>query len=178
MATNKEVNKKAKKIVFSEKIDDNINGYSAGFTFIAIALFLFWRQDYLRFEVVTRVVGIIVAALGILVCSIQLSKTIQIEGLTDFSIGAVAFFAWLILYLKVNWLIVNLVSITFLTFGLYGMIRGIMEISYSVWTKIIVTTEEKSKSVKAKEVFLLITQIFGFALTILNILKIFGVVGA
>ena len=169
--------KKEKKIVFTEKIDDNINGYSIGFTFILIALFLFWRQDYLKFEIATRVVGIVVAALGILMCSLQLSKTAKIEGIMDFCIGAFFFLAWLILYLKVNWLIINLLSIALLTLGLYGMIRGMMEICYSVWTKIIVPTEEKSKSVKAKEAFLLITQIFGFALTVLNILKIFGLVG-
>ena len=40
MAENKAENKKQKKIVFSEKIDDNINGYSIGLTFILIALFL------------------------------------------------------------------------------------------------------------------------------------------
>ena len=169
--------KKEKKIVFTEKIDDNINGYSIGLTFILIALFLFWRQDYLKFEIATRVVGIVVAALGILMCSLQLSKTSKIEGIMDFCIGAVFFLAWLILYLKVNWLIINLLSIALLTFGLYGMLRGMMEICYSVWTKIIVPTEKKSKSVKAKEAFLLITQIFGFALTVLNILKIFGLVG-
>ena len=175
--TDKEKKKKEKKIVFSEKIDDNINGYSIGFTFILIAVFLFWRQDYLKFEIATRVVGIIVAGFGILMCSLQLSKTSKIEGVMDFFVGAIFFLTWLILYLKVNWLISNLASIVLLTFGLYGMIRGMMEICYSVWTKIIVPTESKSNSIKAKEVFLLITQIFGFALTVLNILKIFGLVG-
>jgi len=177
MASVQENKKKEKRIVFSEKIDDNINGYSISFTFIAIALFLFWRQDYLKSAVVTQTVGVVVAALGILMCSLQLSKTTQIEGLANFSVGLVAFILWLILYIKVNWLLINLLAIALLTFGLYGMIRGIIEIGYSVWTKIIISTEEKPKSVKAKEVFLLITQIFGFALTVLNILKIFGLVG-
>ena len=174
----KDDKKKTKKIVFSERIDDNINGYSIGLTFIAIALFLFWRQDYLKFEIATRIVGIVVATLGILMCSNQLSKTSQIEGIMDFSIGAFFFFTWLVLYLKVNWLLINLISIALLTIGIYGMIRGLIEICYSVWTKIIAPIEDKSKSVKAKEVFLLITQIFGFFLTVLNILKIFGIVGA
>lgn len=171
-------NKEVRKIVFSEKIDDNINGYSVGLTFIAVALFLLWRNDYLRNDIVTQIVGTVVAILGILMCATQLSKTTQIKGLDSFAIGAVFFFIWLIVYLKINWVIFNLFGLALLAGGFYGMIRGMMEICYSVWTRIIISPESKPKSVKLKEIFLLITQMFGFLLTILNILKIFGLVGS
>lgn len=47
MGNSKENKPKEKKIIFSEKIDDAINGYAIGLTFILMALFLFWKQDYL-----------------------------------------------------------------------------------------------------------------------------------
>lgn len=178
MGSPKEKKQRTKRIMFSEKIDDNINGYSIGLTFIAVALFLMWKQEYLLSEIATQIVATIIGLFGIGVCSVQLGKSTTIKGFDDFGIGLLFFLTWLICYVKLNWFFINLLGLAALIFGTYGITKGIIEICYSVVTNIIINSVEKPKTTRIKEVFLLITQFFGLILTVLNILKIFGLVGA
>ena len=172
--------KKQKKslIVFSEKIDDAIDGYSVGLTFIAISAFFFLNEDYLHNAIATQILGAVIGVSGVIGCMLQLSKSSSIKGFDDFGIGLASFFIWLALYVKVNSFALNIFIIVFLTFGLYGMIRGAITIIYSFITTTVIPKEKKSLTAKAKDVFLFITQIFGFILTTLNILKIIGLIGA
>ena len=62
----------------------------------------------------------------------------------------------------------------FLIIGAYGFVRGLIELFYSVWIETI--KSDRSFSKIAKAVFVLITQLCGLTLTILNILKIFKIV--
>ena len=78
---------KEKKIVFSEKIDDAINGFSIGITFILIALFLFWKKDYLLTNIATQIVSIIVGLFGFCMCAIQLGKSSTVKGFDDLGLG-------------------------------------------------------------------------------------------
>ncbi len=169
---------KEKKIVFSEKIDDAINGYAIGLSFILISLFLFWQDEYLLSKLATRIVGTIVGLFGLCSCSMQLSQSTKIKGFDTLSIGLVFFVLWLICYLRFNTFTLNLLLTSAFILGVYGIVRGVMELSYSFITSVLLPKKEKSKTTRSKEIFLFITQLFGLALTILNILEIFGLVGS
>ena len=168
---------KEKKIVFSEKIDDAINGYAIGLSFILISLFLFWQDEYLLSKLATRIVGVIVGLFGLWSCSMQLSQSTTIKGFDTLGIGLVFFVPWLICYLRFNMFVLNLILTLAFIPGVYGIVRGLMELSYSFITSVLLPKDGKSKITRFKEIFLFITQLFGLALTILNILKIFGLVG-
>ena len=163
---------KEKKIMFSEKIDDAINGFSIGITFILVALFLFWKKDYLLTNIATQIVSIIVGLFGFCMCAIQLGKSSTVKGFDDLGLGLFFFVIWLICYVKINSFWLNLILLVLLVAGTYGIVRGVIEIIYSIFS-----TNKKTKTTRVKEIFLLITQFFGLILTVLNILKIFGVVG-
>ena len=177
---NKEINLKKpreKKIVFSEKVDDAITGYSLGLSFILISLFFFWQDTYLLYREFTQVVGTLVGVLGLSAVAIQLNKSASIKGFDSLGIGLAITLIWLICYLKLNWFWLNLLLILPLALGVYGTIRGVLEIAYSFITRTVVNKDDKPKTTRIKEAFLLITQILGLILTILNILKILGLAG-
>ena len=169
--------RKEKKIIFSEKVDDAINGYSLGISFVLISLFFFWQDTYLLNIGVTQATDTIIGIIGLCALAVQLNKSASIKGFDDFGIGLTFVLLWLVCYVKLNLFWLNFLLIFPLILGVYGTIRGIIEIAYSFFIRTVANKDDKSKTTRIKEVFLLITQIFGLILTVLNILKMFGLIG-
>lgn len=171
-----EKGKKEKKIVFSEKIDDAINGYSIGITFVLISAFIFCKTDYFVIPQISYTVGSVFGMLGILMCGSELSKSIKPKGIDNLAYGIVFLLIWGIVYhffSDVVWS--NILILFFLVFGCYGTIRGCIEFAYSIFSSTSEKSIENSKTTTFKNLFLILTQVFGLILTLLNILKMLGI---
>lgn len=171
-----ENNEKEKKIVFNKKIDDAINGYSVGITFVLVSVFIFYKTDYFVIPQISYVVGSIFGILGVLICGSELSKSIKPKGIDNLAYGVIFLLIWGILYYffgDIVWL--NVLFLFFLVFGCYGTIRGCIEFGFSIFSSISAKSTENGKTTIFKNVFLILTQIFGLILTGLNILKMLGI---
>ena len=169
-------NKKEKKLVFNKKIDDAINGYSVGITFVLISVFIFYKSDYFVIPQISYIVGSVFGMLGILMCGSELSKSIKPKGIDNLAYGIVFLLIWRIVYhffSDVVWS--NVLILFFLVFGCYGTIRGCIEFVYSIFSSILEKSIENSKTTTFKNLFLILTQVFGLILTVLNILKMLGI---
>lgn len=173
-AENKE-QKKEKKIVFSEKIDSAINGYAIGITFILISAFLLVNSTYFQWAWLTYAIGSIFGFIGLAGIGVELDKTQKVKGIGNVVIGLFFSAIWLLLYLGFNNNIVaNLFAMAAMIIGVYGLVRGLIELFYSV----IIETRKSDNSWQKtlKSIFVFSTQICGLVLSILNILKIFSIV--
>ncbi|MCI5795873.1 MAG: hypothetical protein MR019_03255 [Ruminococcus sp.] len=172
----KENRNKEKKIIFSEEIDGLINGLALGLAFVIIGLILTFKSDYFGNNVANTIVQwcfIIIGSLGLATEIPKLLKKNGIQGTDDLLLGSIFFGAWLILYLSFSKTWVNILSFFLLLFGLYALIKGIAEVFYSL----ISSSKKGSKTNKISikklltNMILLLTQLAGFALVIVQIIK-------
>jgi hypothetical protein len=167
MTTKKKL-KKQKEIIFSEEIDDKINGFSLALTFIVVGVLLIYDSSYFGHETVGTIFRWTFIVIGLIGLSVELSKALKkIKGAGNFILGVVFITIWLVLYLTFSSWIANILSLVFLIGGSYGTFRGLFEIIYSV--RQLIKSEKKSSVVT--DVFLLITNILGLALVAIQILQ-------
>lgn len=172
----KEKKTKEKKIMFSEEIDSLINGLALGLTFVIIGLILTFKSDYFGNNVANTIVQwcfIIIGTLGLATEIPKLLKNNGIQGTDDFLLGGFFFGIWLILYLTISKTWVNTLSFFLLLFGLYALIKGICEIFYSLISSSKNTSKDNKISIKKlfTNIILLLTQMAGFVLVIVQIIK-------
>lgn len=167
--------KKEKQMVFSEIIDSKIDGYAVGISFLLISTFLLINNTYFYWTGLTYCVGAIFGVIGIAGIGSEIDKSKKIKGIGNLIIGLLCLGIWLTLFLLLkNNPIVNTFGMCFLIFGAYGLVRGLLEMFYSIWLSVVNSDRSFTKIIKA--IFLFITQLCGLTLTILNILKIFNIV--
>ena len=167
--------KKEKKVVFSEKIDSAINGYAVGFTFLLISAFLLINNTYFKWALLTYSIGAVFGLIGLLGIGAELDKSKRFKGVANIVLGLIFIALWLFVYLGLkNNPIANSFAIVLLIVGGYAMIKGLIELFYSVFSDI--QKANNSWKTIAKAIITLLTQICGLVLSILNILKIFSVV--
>ena len=166
---------KEKKIVFSEIIDSKINGFAIGVSFFIISLFLLFNDNYFGLKWITYTIGAIFGIVGVAGIGTELDKSQKVKGILNLVLGLIFLAVWLgATRFSGNNVFVNAVSIPALVLGTYALTRGLFELFYSIWLAIVASKRSFSKIVKVFFVF--ITQLCGLALTILNILKIVGIV--
>lgn len=170
-----EKEEKSSKIIFSEKIDSAINGYALAITFIAVSVFLVVKNDYFFYPIISYIIGVVSGVIGILGLGVELSKNKSIKGIGSFWIGATFLVLWAICYFNFNNVFTNIVTFSLL-FGLYPALIGLFQIIYSIFVANNSDDKKENKNEKIKNIFLILTQIFGLILTTLNILKIIGVI--
>lgn len=173
--------KKEKKIVFSEKIDSMINGYALGLTCIGVGIFLLLKPSYFFSPSVSYIIGALIGAFGVMGTGIELDKSSKIKGFGNITIGLVVFAVWLVLYVKIKILWVNIISFGLLVFGCYGTILGIIQGIYSIVRNTQVpksdSPNKKSGSVICtllSQTILFLTQLCGLMVAILNVIKAFN----
>ena len=94
-------NKKEKRIIFSEKIDDNISTFSVALTFFIIGIFLTYNKNYFQNEIVSTVIKIVFIVLGILgfiTFVNKFNKNHQIKGMDNLIVGIVVILIWFLIY--------------------------------------------------------------------------------
>lgn len=170
-----EQNKQAKKVTFSEEVDNSINGFALVITFIIVGIFLLFNKDYFGNQIVATVIQWLFIAIGLLGFGTEISKLNKnrgIKGIDDLIIGIIIVAIWAVIYYWVKYWIGNLIGFFFLIIGLYGGCRGILEIIYSL-TKINKEHKEKQKSKLEiiKEIILILSEIAGMALIVIQILQ-------
>lgn len=166
---------KEKRIVFSEVIDSKINGFAIGVSFSMISLFLLFNDNYFGLKWITYAVGAAFGIVGVAGIGTELDKSQKVKGIRNLVIGIIFSGVWLWATMFAgNNVFVNVVTIPALVFGPYALTRGLFELFYSICLAIVASKQSFGKIVKVFFVF--ITQLCGLALTILNILKIVGIV--
>ena len=106
-----------------------------------------------------------------------MNKDRGIKGIDNLITGIIVVGIWAVIYYFVkNW-IGNLIGFFFLIIGLYGSCRGIIEIGYSI-AKINKEHKEtqKSKLGIIKEMILILSEIAGMALIVIQILQAIKVI--
>ena len=167
--------KKEKTPVFSEIIDSKINGYAIGISFLGISTFLLLNNTYFHWTILSYFIGAVFGVIGIAGIGTELDKSKKIKGIGNLVIGLLCLGIWIALFLLLkNNPIANALGMPALIVGAYGFVRGLLELFYSVWIETI--KSDRSFSKIAKAIFVLITQLCGLVLTILNILKIFNLI--
>lgn len=163
--------KKDKKTVFSEEIDSSINGYALGITFLLLSVFTILKPDYFIIPMVSYIVGTLLGITGIIGCSLEISKSIEIKGMDTLSLGCIFVGIWFGLNRLCPNIIVNIFAFFILMFGIYGTLRGNFELVYSLLSMKSKKTEV-DKMITFKNIFLFIVQFAGFVLTVLNIINL------
>lgn len=163
--------KKVSSPTFSKKIDSAITGYALGISFLGIGAFLLLQPDYFMMPIISYIVGSIIGILGFIGIGIEMSKGSSIKGVDDFAIGTMFIIPWLIGYVKIHTLWLNIILFFFLIFGCFEIFRGLLEIGYSIF----VHKEVEEKGNRRKGIFinliLFLTQLCALALAIINIWK-------
>ena len=163
-------NKKSKKIVFNEKIDSAISGYTLAITFVGIGIFLLNNLDYFGNKTVSIVILSIFSFIGIVGTFIELGKNKEIKGFDDLGIGLFFFIPWLLIFLFGHKLWLNVIGFILLILGVYGLVGGAIKILVSF------VINDKSGNNKFKKIiitfFRLLPAIASFILVVCNILKI------
>lgn len=170
-----EKNKKDKKIVFSEEIDKSISGFSLVITFIIIGIFLIFNKNYFGNAAVATSIQWIFIVIGCFGFATEISRMNEkrgIKGIDNLVVGIIIIAIWAIIYYAVkNW-IGNSIAFLFLVVGLYGGIEGIIQIGYSiVQIKRKNIIEKKHNFSIAKDIVLILSEIAGIGLIIVQILQ-------
>lgn len=166
--------KNKKNIVFSEQIDEIINTLSISLTFIFIGLLLYF--NFLKFggDTFSNIIQWIFIIFGTLMIFTGLgnkgkNNPYKIKGFDSFGIGIFFLIIWHLIS-KFQSIIVIVISIIVLIIGVYGTIRGTIEILYSFKIKL-QNIKNTGISKVITELILLLTKLSALILTILNILK-------
>ncbi len=166
--------KKEKTFVFSQIIDESINGYAIGISFSIISAFLLINNTYFYWKALTYFIGAVFGIIGIAGIGTELDKSKKFKGIGNLVVGLIALGIWLSLYILFNnHALANTFGMAFLIFGAYGFVKGLLELFYSIWLDVV--NSERSASKIFKAIFLFATQLCGLILTVLNILKIFKI---
>ena len=179
----KEHNEKTKEFVFSEEIDSAINGYALGATLLGIGIFLLIKPDYFPLPIVSYIIGAVIGILGTLGIGIELSKTAKIKGINNIAIGVVLVAIWLVTYLKIQSLWVNIMFIILLILGCFAVFLGIFQGIYSIIENVNVNKQQKKEHPERgktlgsmiSQIILFLTQLCGLGLAIINIIKAAGI---
>jgi hypothetical protein len=165
---------KEKKITFSEEIDSSISGFALVITFIIVGVFLIFNKNYFGNEMVATIIQWIFIIIGCLGFSTEISnmnKNRGIKGIDNLIIGIVLIIIWAGIYYFIKHWIGNVIGFLFLVIGLYGGCRGIIEIGYSILKKNKKNKEERDKFGVIKEIILMLSEIAGIALIVVQILQ-------
>ncbi len=163
---------KKKKIIFSEEIDNKINGLTLGFAFIVVGLFLLLVPNYFGNELVGQIVRWIFIVIGVLGLLLEFSKIkpiSDIKGFDDLWVGALLLAGWAALFLLERNSLWNILGFFCLFFGMYGVFRGIFQIIYSI--RLNQKSKVQTKENIASDVFLFLTKLVSLALVVLQLVR-------
>lgn len=160
---------KDKKIVFSEEIDSSINGIALGTAFVMLSIFVVYFKIFNN-TIVEKVIAVILLAFGIAgtLTEIGRIKKEDIKGVDDLIVGLLLTVFSVVVILKFRNVALNIGLFIVLLLGSYGMIRGILEILYSLKLQ-----RRKSNNVKIEimKIVVAITEFISLIVVILQLIK-------
>ena len=159
---------KDKKIVFSEEIDSSINGIALGTAFVMLSIFVVYFKIFNN-TIVEKVIAVILLAFGIAgtLTEIGRIKKEDIKGVDDLIVGLLLTVFSVVVILKFRNVALNIGLFIVLLLGSYGMIRGILEILYSL------KLQRRSNNVKIEimKIVVAITEFISLIIVILKLVK-------
>lgn len=171
-------NKKEKKIIFSEEIDNEISSYALIITFIILGLLLQFFPSI--FGTVDKYISIIFIVVGIIALISEINKKIQKHNLKGFDdiltsivFGAILIIARLKIVIPWSFLreILKIVYIFLVMVVIFGAISGVLKVIYSCYLSF-KNDKKKSKKKMISSIFKLIVDLFGLVLVILQIIEL------
>lgn len=160
---------KDKKIVFSEEIDSSINGIALGTAFVMLSIFVVYFKIFNN-TIAEKVIAVTLLVFGIAgtLTEIGRIKKEDIKGLDDLIVGLLLTILSVVIILKFRNATLNIGLFIVLLLGSYGMIRGILEVFYSLKIQ-----RRKSNNVKIEimKSVVAITEFISLIVVILQLVK-------
>lgn len=154
-------------------VEDSINGLSLASAFLIVGALMLLLPDYLHSKVSTYSVAYLIITIGLFGLGQVLNKLNGDKNnvlSNDFAIGFMSLILWMIMYYHFDNPIVNLLILSLLFMGIYGISRGAVRLIFGV-----LSTKSVNDAV-SKGIFTLIN--FTVALAALyEALKKFGIIG-
>ncbi len=168
-----EINKKNKQEKSQKEKDQD--GIALALTFLIASLFLYLFPTYFKIEFITLSISILFAIIGVFGLGIEINRLSSNPngiGLDNLGIGVGIFAIWIIFFYYFNIWWVNILIFPVLIFGIYGTILGIMNIIFSLFSD----PKESMKVKLSVKLPVVIAQLAGFALTLMQILQILKII--
>lgn len=177
MKNNKD--KKNKKIVFSETIDNSINGFALVCAFIIFGIILQFNEGLFKnVSNVVKVTFIVVGIIGLFTEINKLNLNYNIKGLDSIEVGL---FLWGVIYLlktfvdfsdfpEILFTLYEIFLFFIILLSIYGCCKGLIEMVYSLYLNY---TKQNKKENLFSSAIIALTQLFGLALIVAQIYDIF-----
>lgn len=164
---------KEQKIVFNKQVDDYINTLAISITFITIGLLLYFNVLKFGNGTISNVFQWGFTIFGVLMIftgfNSKEDNPYKIKGFDSFGIGIAFLIIWYLIK-DFKFFLVVILAMFVLIIGIYGTIRGILEILYSLKLNL-KNIKTKSLSKIMTELIVFLTKLSALILTILNILQ-------
>ncbi len=160
------------KVIFSEEVDNKLNGISLGCAFITIGLLLFFCPNYFGNERLRTYFVWAFVIVGFIGLFVEADRGKTIKGFSNIAVGTIFLLIWFWLYnceATTN-LLIALVSLLLLTVGVYAIVLGAIQVVYSFWVNFL-SIKGKGKKIKWSDVILFLTKLASLALIVAQIVK-------
>ena len=160
---------KEKKVIFSEEIDSSIDGFALGITFVLVAFFeVYFKIFGNRMVEIVLAIGLLL--FGIFGTLIEIGKisTDNIKGGDDLVTGLFLAAPSVFIIFKFNKVILNIIMFIVLAFGIFGAMKGVIEILYSLKIK---RRKTENKKVEVMQIVVEATEVVALAVAIIQLVN-------
>lgn len=160
---------KEKKVIFSEEIDSSIDGFALGITFVLVAFFeVYFKIFGNRMVEIVLAIGLLL--FGIFGTLIEIGKisTDNIKGGDDLVTGLFFVAPSVFIIFKFNKVILNIIMFIVLAFGIFGAMKGVIEILYSLKIK---RRKTENKKVEVMQIVVAATEVVALAVAIIQLVN-------
>ncbi len=160
---------KEKKVIFSEEIDSSIDGFALGITFVLVAFFeVYFKIFGNRMVEIVLAIGLLL--FGIFGTLIEIGKisTDNIKGGDDLVTGLFLAAPSVFIIFKFNKVILNIIMFIVLAFGIFGAMKGVIEILYSLKIK---RRKAENKKVEVMQIVVAATEVVALAVAIIQLVN-------
>lgn len=160
---------KEKKVIFSEEIDSSIDGFALGITFVLVAFFeVYFKIFGNRMVEIVLAIGLLL--FGIFGTLIEIGKisTDNIKGGDDLVTGLFLAVPSVFIIFKFNKVILNIIMFIVLAFGIFGAMKGVIEILYSLKIK---RRKTENKKVEVMQIVVAATEVVALAVAIIQLVN-------
>ena len=154
-------------------VEDSINGLSLASAFLIVGALVLLLPDYLHNKAATYSVAYCIITIGLFGLGHELNKLNGDKNKTlsnDFAIGFMALILWMLMYYHFDNAIANLLILSLLFMGVYGISRGAVRFIFGV-----LSTKSINDAI-SKGIFTLINFTVAIA-ALYEALKKFGIIG-
>ena len=160
---------KEKKVIFSEEIDSSIDGFALGITFVLVAFFeVYFKIFGNRMVEIVLAIGLLL--FGIFGTLIEIGKisTDNIKGGDDLVTGLFFAAPSVFIIFQFNKVILNIIMFIVLAFGIFGAMKGVIEILYSLKIK---RRKTENKKVEVMQIVVAATEVVALAVAIIQLVN-------